>query len=164
MAISLAYASPLARGFKRANSTAPAVNVKESEKAYTMELAAPGIKKEYCRVAINDEGRSTSGRLQGKNLTIAIEKGGVHDVDNIDGGHQQEHKNEDKHHHYLRREFFASKATKVERSYSNYEQSYTLPDDVVKDQISAKVEDGILTVTMPKTEPKQKVTKAIEVS
>jgi HSP20 family protein len=26
------------------------------------------------------------------------------------------------------------------------------------------VEDGILTVTMPKTEPKQKVTKSIEVS
>ncbi|MBR0275289.1 MAG: Hsp20/alpha crystallin family protein, partial [Prevotella sp.] len=97
----------------------------------TMELAAPGSKKEYCRVAINDEG----------NLTIAIEN-------------KQEHKHEDKHHHYLRREF----------SYSNYEQSYTLPDDVVKDQISAKVEDGILTVTMPKTEPKQKVTKAIEVS
>ena len=43
----------------RANSTAPAVNVKESEKAYTMELAAPGIKKEYCRVSINDEGNLT---------------------------------------------------------------------------------------------------------
>ena len=36
--------------------------------------------------------------------------------------------------------------------------------DVLKDQISAKVEDGILTITMPKTEPKEKVTKAIEVS
>ena len=116
-----------------------------------MELAAPGIKKEYCRVSINDEGRSAEGRLQGKNLTIAIEN-------------KQEHKHEDSHRHYLRREFFASKATKVERSYSNYEQSYTLPDDVVKDQISAKVEDGIRTVTMPKMEPKQKVTKAIEVS
>ena len=115
----------------RANSTAPAVNVKEDEKAYTMELAAPGIKKEYCRVAINDEG----------NLTIAIEN-------------KMEHKEENKKHHYLRREF----------SYSNYEQNYVLPDDVVKDQISAKVEDGILTITMPKTEPKQKVTKAIEVS
>ena len=115
----------------RANSTAPAVNVKESEKAYTMELATPGIKKEYCRVGINDE----------DNLTIAIEN-------------KLEHKDEDKHNHYLRREF----------SYSNYEQSYTLPDDVERDKISAKVENGILTITMPKTEPKQKVTKAIEVA
>jgi len=54
----------------------------------------------------------------------------------------------------LRREF----------SYSNYEQNYVLPDDVVRDKISAKVEDGILTITMPKTEQKEKVTKAIEVS
>lgn len=115
----------------RANSTAPAVNVKESDKEYTMELAAPGIKKEYCRVGINDEGF----------LTIAIEN-------------KQEHKHEDKKHHYLRREF----------SYSNYEQNYTLPDDVEKDNISAKVEDGILTITMPKTAPKEKVTKSIEIS
>ncbi len=116
----------------RANSTAPAVNVKESENAYTMELAAPGIKKEYCRVSINDEG----------NLAIAIEN-------------KAEHKHEDKSHHYLRREF----------SYSNYEQNYSLPDDVERDKISAKVEDGILTVTMPKMVKEQKkLSKAIEVS
>ena len=115
----------------RANSTAPAVNVKETDKEYTMELAAPGIKKEYCRVGINDEGF----------LTVAIEN-------------KQEHKHEDKNHHYLRREF----------SYSNYEQNYTLPDDVEKDNISAKVENGILTITMPKTAPKEKVTKSIEIS
>ena len=115
----------------RANSTAPAVNVKESENAYTMELAAPGIKKEYCRVNINEDG----------NLAIAIEN-------------KVEHKHEDKHHHYLRREF----------SYSNYEQNYTLPDDVERDKISAKVEDGILTVTMPKMEKEEKkLSKAIEV-
>ena len=29
----------------KATTTAPAVNVKEDEKAYTMEVAAPGIKK-----------------------------------------------------------------------------------------------------------------------
>ena len=116
----------------RANTTAPAVNVKEDEKSYVMELAAPGIKKEYCRVSINDEG----------NLNIAIEN-------------KQEHKHEDKHHHYLRREF----------SYSNYEQNYTLPEDVLKDKISAKVENGILTVTLPKEEKEQKkLAKAIEVS
>ena len=116
----------------RANSTAPAVNVKESVNDYTMELAAPGIKKEYCRVGINDEGY----------LTIAIEN-------------KQEHKHDDKQHHYIRREF----------SYSNYEQSYALPDDVDKEKISAKVEDGILRVVMPKiAKEEKKCTKAIEIS
>ena len=116
----------------RANTTAPAVNVKEDEKAYTMELAAPGIKKEYCRVGINEEG----------NLCIAIEN-------------KMEHKEENKKHHYLRREF----------SYSNYQQNYTLPDDVERDKISAKVENGILAVTLPKVvKEEKKFAKAIEVS
>ena len=44
----------------RANSTAPAVNVKESEKAYTMELAAPGIKKEFTICAASSATRTTS--------------------------------------------------------------------------------------------------------
>ncbi len=116
----------------RANTTAPAVNVKEDEKAYTMELAAPGIKKEFCRVSINDDG----------SLCIAIEN----KMEHKEGGHK---------HHYLRREF----------SYSNYEQNYTLPDDVEKDKISAKVDNGILTIVLPKVEKEEKKTaKAIEVS
>ena len=98
-------------------ATAPAVNVKEDAKAYTMEVAVPGIKKEFCRVNINADGK----------LDIAIEN-------------KMEHKEEDKKQHYLRREF----------SYSNYQQTYVLPDDIVKDNISAKVDDGALTITMPK--------------
>jgi len=112
-------------------TTAPAVNVKEDEKAYTMEVAAPGIKKEYCRVSLNEDG----------NLSIAIEN-------------KMEHKEEDKKQHYLRREF----------SYTNYQQNYSLPEDVVKDQISAKVQDGILTVTLPKQQKEAKVSKSIEIS
>ena len=108
-------------------TTAPAVNVKEDEKAYTMEVAAPGIKKEYCRVSLNEDG----------NLSIAIEN-----------------KMEDKKQHYLRREF----------SYTNYQQNYSLPEDVVKDKISARVENGILTVTLPKQEKEAKVSKSIEIS
>jgi HSP20 family protein len=111
--------------------TAPAVNVKESEEAYTMEVAAPGIKKEFCRVHINDDG----------NLSIAIEN-------------KMEHKEEDKKQHYLRREF----------SYTNYQQKYTLPDDVDKDNIEAKVEHGILTVTIPKVKKEEvKVSRQIEI-
>jgi Molecular chaperone (small heat shock protein) len=115
-----------------AKNTAPAVNVKEDENAYTMEVAAPGIKKEYCRVNINDDG----------NLSIAIEN-------------KMEHKEEDKKQHYLRREF----------SYTNYQQNYSLPEDVDKDQISAKVDNGILTVVLPKMKKEEtKVSRMIEVS
>ena len=106
-------------------ATAPAVNVKEDAKAYTMEVAVPGIRKEFCRVNINADG----------NLDIAIEN-------------KMEHKEEDKKQHYLRREF----------SYSNYQQTYVLPEDIVKDEIVAKVDDGVLTITMPKVS-KQEVKK-----
>ena len=56
---------------------------------------------------------------------------------------------------YLPREF----------AYGNYEQSYTLPDDVDRDKISAGVANGILTITIPKTTPEQeaKVMRNIEV-
>jgi HSP20 family protein len=70
----------------KSNYTAPAINVKESDKAYTVELAAPGMKKEDFNVHINDEG----------NLIIKMES-------------KQEHKEEDKNTRYLRREFSYSK-------------------------------------------------------
>ena len=101
----------------RMKATAPAVNVKEDAKAYTMELAVPGIKKEFCRVNINADG----------NLEVAIEN-------------KLEHKEENKKEHFLRREF----------SYSNYQQTYVRPDDIEKDHIAAKVDNDVLTITLPK--------------
>ena len=100
-----------------ASNVAPSVNVKENECGYEVELAAPGVKKEYCRVHVDED----------HNLCVAIEN-------------KFEHKEEDKHAHYLRREF----------AYTNFEQKYTLPDNVDEAKISAKVEDGILTIDLPK--------------
>lgn len=115
----------------RTSATAPAINVKESDKAYTVEVAAPGMKKEDFNVHINDEG----------NLIIKMEQ-------------KQEQKEEDKNTRYLRREF----------SYSKYEQTLILPDDVKKDAISARVEHGVLTVELPKVvEEKVKVSRQIEI-
>ena len=120
----------------RMNATAPAVNVKESDKGYVMEIAAPGLKKEYCRVSIDKDG----------NLNLKSE-------DKFE--HKEEDKAEDKKEHYLRREF----------NYSNYEQTYVLPEDVDKEKISAKVENGILTIDLPKMskEAEKEDNKSIEV-
>ena len=51
-----------------------------------------------------------------------------------------------------------------EFSYSNYEQALTLPDDVEKDKIEAKVTDGVLHITLPRTQKAEKETKKIEVA
>ena len=108
-------------GVRRVNATAPAVNVKEDADKYTMEVAVPGIKKDYVRIDLNKDG----------DLELAIENKLEH--------HEEDGKEERKE-HYLRREF----------SYTNYQQVYSLPEDVDKDHISAKVEDGILSIELPK--------------
>ena len=78
------------------------------------------------------------------NLVISMEK-------------KNENKEEDKKNgRYLRREF----------SYSKFQQTMILPDDVDKDAISASVEHGVLTVDLPNQTPEavQKKEKHIEIN
>lgn len=63
-------------------TTAPAVNVKEDNKQYVMEVAVPGLKKDQVNMSIDKDGY----------LTLSIEN-------------KNEQKDENKKEHYLRREF-----------------------------------------------------------
>ncbi len=117
----------------KANATAPAINVIESDKDYKVEVAAPGMTKEDFNIHLSEDNE----------LVITMEK-------------KNEKKEEDKENKkYLRREF----------SYSKFQQSLVLPDDVEKDKIGAAVNNGVLTIDLPKRQPeeKAKVNRSIEI-
>lgn len=56
---------------------------------------------------------------------------------------------------YLRREF----------SYTKFQQAFQLPDNVDKEKIGAKVENGVLEITLPKLAPEDKarINRIIEI-
>lgn len=108
----------------KANATAPAINVFETETEYKIELAAPGMTKEDFNVHIDED----------SNLVISMEK-------------KSEKKEEEKKDgRYLRREF----------SYSKFQQTMILPDDVDKEKIEACVENGVLNIELPKFTEQEK--------
>ena len=105
----------------KANATAPAINVIESDKDYKVEVAAPGMTKEDFNIHLSEDNE----------LVISMEK-------------KTENKEEDKENKkYLRREF----------SYTKFQQALVLPDDVEKDKINANVNNGVLTIELPKRTP-----------
>ena len=117
----------------KANATAPAINVIESNTDYKVEVAAPGMTKEDFNIHLTDNNE----------LVISMEK-------------KNETKEEDKENKkYLRREF----------SYSKFQQTMILPDDVDKEKISAQVENGVLNINLPKftEQEKEKVNRVIEI-
>ena len=105
---------------------APAVNEKEDEKAYYVEVDLPGVKKEDINVEVKDNVLTISG--------------------------ERKFKKEEKDKGYIRTESFFGK----------FERRFTLPSDADAEKIDAKVEDGVLHITIPKIEEKEG-TKKIEV-
>src|SRR2546423_11054850 len=103
----------------------PAVNVKENEKDYEIELAAPGMKKEDFRIDVENG-----------ILTISAEK------------KEEKEQKEDK---YTRREF----------SYSSFNRSFSLPQNVDENNIKARYENGVLYLTVSKQEEEKPKKKSI---
>ncbi len=103
--------------FSSTNTSLPAVNVKETDDDFIIELAAPGMDKKDFKI-----------NFKNNVLTISSEK---------------KSENEDKNGNYARKEF----------SYQSFQRSFTVAENaVVGDKISAKYNNGILNITLPKRE------------
>ncbi|HYC85112.1 MAG TPA: Hsp20/alpha crystallin family protein [Chryseosolibacter sp.] len=116
--------------WRTVDASLPAVNVRETNDDYTIEVAAPGMKRNDFKIELDNDV-----------LTISS---------------QREDSREEKDGNYTRREF----------SYQSFQRSFSLPQNRVKsDEIQAKYVDGILRITVPKTEDaKAKPAKQIAVA
>jgi len=94
---------------------APALDVAESDKAYTVKLDMPGVAKEDLKVTVD-----------GRRVTVQTESNKT-----------EEKKNGDR-------------VVYSERSVSSYARSFTLPTEVDQREASAKFENGVLTLALPK--------------
>lgn len=103
--------------FSSTNTSLPAVNVKETDDDFVIELAAPGMDKNDFKI-----------NFKNNVLTISSEK---------------KNESEEKSQNYTRKEF----------SYQSFQRSFTVSDNaILGDKISAKYNNGILHITLPKRE------------
>jgi len=101
-------------------TNSPKVNVKETDKAYEIEIANPGFGKDDTKIEI-------------KNGIISVSMTNEY----------QEGPEDEKYH--------------VQQwSKSSYNESWNIPENVIEEQISAKHDNGVLTITLPKKEVEQK--------
>ena len=131
----------------RVAMTTPAINIKETEKDYWIEVAAPGMSKEDFDVRINEKDY----------LIISLHKRNKVEVkepreESKCAEGDKKCKSEER---YLRREF----------AFSKFQQVMSLPDDVDIDHIEGKVKNGVLKIRLPKRtdEELQKAHKTIEI-
>ena len=98
-------------------TNSPKVNVKETDKAYEIEIANPGFGKDETKIDVKDHVIYVSMSSESKD------------------------ENEDEHKYHVK-----------QWSKSSYQESWNLPENVIEDQITAKNNDGVLTITLPKKE------------
>lgn len=131
---------------RNTRGTSPQLNVLESDEAYTLQIAAPGMSKEDVQVKLDEEDV----------LVISMQKRTENEEKSVEVTDSTEvAKVEDKPVRYLRREFM----------HQSFVQRISLPEDVDKEGIKGNMENGMLEVVLPKVKPevKQPVERVISI-
>lgn len=130
----------------------PAVNIKETEAAFHLELAVPGFEKDAFEIAIEAEQLVIRTKTEKIDVSEAKNEAESETKETKDAEVTTEEAAAPKV-KFLRREFTAK----------NFNKSFTLPENIDTEAISANYESGILTVALPKKEVEVKAVRTIAV-
>jgi HSP20 family protein len=130
-------------GWNKNTARDPQINILEGNKDYKIEICVPGRNKEDLSLTIDTD----------NNLVIAMErhteaqKAAADNQQAADNaGDTPAVKTEAKEeYHFLRHDFHRA----------HFKEVISLPDNIHRDRISAKVDNGILTIVLPKVMPEE---------
>lgn len=103
----------------------PGIDVRETDRAFEIEVSLPGIKKEDIKIDLED-----------RTLTVSGERKSTREEDNV------------KYH-------------LVESRYGSFSRTLTLPNNINRETIDADFTDGILRITIEKSQ--NAMTKQIQI-
>lgn len=147
----------------------PAVDVTEDGNSYIVEAELPGVKKENVEVRIGDGGRSVT--IEGRTRGDSSAKAGEPSVENPEGKIIFELNDDSSDAHHFTLSASTDVATQTsnqltsERSFSGdstFRRTVWLPRPVDPQNVKAKLEDGILSLTIPKAEDKASLKIPVE--
>jgi HSP20 family protein len=118
---------------------------KSGEELTTMEWS-PSVD-----ISENDDNIVVNAEIPGMNkedINVSVRD----DTLTIKGEKKREREEEEENYHV------------VERSYGRFQRSFTLPDNVKSDDIKANYKDGVLNITIPKTEEAKSKELKVDVS
>jgi len=129
--------------WSRSTTIRPAVDLTEDGKNYVVEAELPGVKKENVAVRIGDNGRSIT--IEGKTTTRSQPQ------NSGEASAPAEEPN--------------TKEISAERTFTgslSFLRTVWLPQPVDTKSVTAKLEDGVLTVTVPRAEEQGSVQVQVE--
>jgi HSP20 family protein len=119
------------------------VNIRETVEGYELELAAPGLRKSDFQL-----------KIDGDTLTVAYEQQNGQRTETTQAEPNPGQKQENGQPRWVRREF----------TQQPFQRHFELGDTIDREKISARYDNGILYLTLPKKENVRPASRQIDVS
>jgi len=139
----------------------PKINLSEDEKNYYIHADLPGMKKDQIKMELSDDDRILT--ISGERETIYdnSKKNANENKEAEEAKKPKESKENKKEENKETKENNNKKYTRIECSYGKFERSFTIPENADINNIQAKMENGVLEVTINKIEPPKPEPKRI---
>jgi len=118
----------------------PKINLSEDEKNYYIHADLPGLNKDQVKMELSDDDHILT--ISGERETIIDNSNDEKDEKKAKKEGQKEKKSTNNKNN--------KKYTKIECSYGRFERSFSIPENADVKTIQAKLENGVLEVTLPK--------------